>query len=364
MKSRSRPHRRGPAPEPGPFVAPAGSRIGQPIALDLDDEWRRWIAENLLLGATPAFIIRHLVEKGCPFALAQQEIARAAASPYLRGAAVLQQRLAKREWLLACRSRLEALDGDGAEPPRHHCLPAERFFREHYVAHRPALISGLIDRWPARRSWSLDHLEALLGNPLIEVQSGREADPAYEQRSPDHKTLLLLADVLSLLRSDRPTNDLYVTANNGAHNRAALAPLWAEIGPIPGYLDGESDRDGFFWMGPRGTITPWHHDLTNNLLVQICGRKRISLVSSSQTALMRNHLHCYSTLPDPASLQSLPEAERPKVLSCILEPGDAIFIPVGWWHHVEGLDATIGMSFTNFAWDNDFSSFYTTYGQL
>ena len=363
MKNRTRPHPR-PAPEPGPFAAPAGSRTGQPVALELDDEWRRWIAENLLLGSTPAFIISHLVRKGCPVMLAQREIAHAQASPYLKGAAVLQQRLAKRDWLLACASRLEAIGDDGAIPRRHHALPADQFFREHYAAHRPATISGLIDHWPARHSWSLDHFEALLDNPLIEVQAGREADPAYEQRSPDHKKLLPFAEILALLREDRATNDFYITANNGAHNRNALAPLWAEIGPIPVYLDAKSDRDGFFWMGPRGTITPWHHDLTNNLLIQICGRKRISLVSSNQTALMRNHLHCYSTLPGPSSLETLPVLERPRILSCILEPGDAIFIPVGWWHHVEGLDVTIGMSFTNFAWDNDFSSFYTTYDQV
>lgn len=364
MKNRSRAHGRGPAAVPAPFVARAGTTVQRTAPLELDDEWRRWIAENLLLGSAPPAIIGRLVERGCPIALARQEIARAEASPYLRGAAVLRQRLAKRDWLLACRSRLEALAEDCAELPRHHGLPAERFFREHYLAHRPAIVSGLIEHWPARQSWSLDYFEALPGNPVLEVQSGRETDPAYEQRSTDHKKRLPLAELLSLLREDRTTNDFYVTANNNAHNRAALAPLWNDIGPIPGYLDAESDRDGFFWMGPKGTVTPWHHDLTNNLLVQICGRKRVTLVSSSQTPLMRNHLHCYSTLPEPSALGSLPEAERPRALTCVLAPGDAIFIPVGWWHYIEGLDVTVSLSFTNFARDNDFSSFYTTYGQV
>src|SRR3546814_9038094 len=50
-------------------------------------------------------------------------------------------------------------------------------------------------------------------------------------------------------------------------------------------------REGFLWIGPRGTITPWHHDLTNNLLVQFVGRKRVRLVASHDTPLMRNHRH-------------------------------------------------------------------------
>jgi ribosomal protein L16 Arg81 hydroxylase len=35
-----------------------------------------------------------------------------------------------------------------------------------------------------------------------------------------------------------------------------------------------------------------------------------------------------------------------------LEPGEAIFIPVGWWHHVKSLEVSISVSFTNFVFPN------------
>ncbi|MEA2663776.1 MAG: hypothetical protein QOI11_720, partial [Candidatus Eremiobacteraeota bacterium] len=37
-------------------------------------------------------------------------------------------------------------------------------------------------------------------------------------------------------------------------------------------------------------------------------------------------------------------------------PGEALFIPVGWWHHVTALDASISLSFTNFYWPNYFGN--------
>ncbi len=42
-------------------------------------------------------------------------------------------------------------------------------------------------------------------------------------------------------------------------------------------------------------------------------------------------------------------------MECVIGPGEAIFLPIGWWHHVEALDISISMSFTNFRGDNDFS---------
>ena len=46
------------------------------------------------------------------------------------------------------------------------------------------------------------------------------------------------------------------------------------------------------------------------------------------------------------------------MLECILNPGEILFLPVGCLHFVEGLDVSVTVSFTNFAFDNnDFSSF-------
>src|SRR3546814_4026553 len=94
-------------------------------------------------------------------------------------------------------------------------------------------------------------------------------------------------------------------------------------------------REGFLWIGPRGTITPWHHDLTNNLLVQFVGRKRVRLVASHDTPLMRNHRHCYSLWGTDDLPPGAATAGKPPVLECTIGPGDALFLPVGWWHHVE-----------------------------
>jgi mannose-6-phosphate isomerase-like protein (cupin superfamily) len=39
------------------------------------------------------------------------------------------------------------------------------------------------------------------------------------------------------------------------------------------------------------------------------------------------------------------------VIDIVLEPGECVFLPLGWWHWVKSLDVSISLSFTNFCVD-------------
>lgn len=325
----------------------------------VNDALRREIAEMLLLGTPASEITATIAARGLAPRIVEGEVLRASKSPYLLGADRLKARLVKREWLLANTAKLTTVD----TIPRHHQLAAEAFFADFYAANRPVLVTGLVDHWPARAAWSFDGLDRRLGQVEIDVQSNRDSNPDYESQSDRHGALDRLSNVIKRILEAGPSNDFYVTANNSGHNKVALAALWDDIGAIPGWLAPRELRDGFFWMGPAGTITPWHHDLTNNIMVQLVGSKRVKLVAAAETPRMRNTRHCFSAWDGPDLPTGPGDAERPPVLEVTLEPGDVLFLPVGWWHHVEGLTPTIGMSFINFARsDNDFYSHYSSYG--
>ena len=41
-----------------------------------------------------------------------------------------------------------------------------------------------------------------------------------------------------------------------------------------------------------------------------------------------------------------------KVLEVIVEPGETVFLPLGWWHQVTALDVSLSFSYSNIAVPN------------
>jgi hypothetical protein len=330
----------------------------------VDDEWRRWIAENLMVGHAPESLLQIMTSSGFSRDESALEIDAAARSPYIKGSTLLLNRLRKRDWLLAVYRKSNRLHPQSSAVERRHKLSRDEFLQEYYTTNRPVIITGMMDDWPAMRKWNLDYFAERFGDRVVEVQMGRNAGGNYEVEREKYVHKIRFADFVEKVRTSGETNDFYLTANNNSLNRKTLPELWDDIVQIPEYLAADQPG-GFFWMGPAGTITPFHHDLTNNFMAQVIGRKRIKIAPSWDLPAMRNSLHCFSqvdgrvTPPTPR-----PSREEPQILELILNPGEILFLPIGCFHYVEGIDISVTVSFTNFVFDNDFSSFYSTYGPV
>ena len=100
------------------------------------------------------------------------------------------------------------------------------------------------------------------------------------------------------------------------------------------------------WLG-NAITTPTHLDEWNNIGCVVCGRRRFTLFPPEQIVNLYIGPLDFAPTGAPMSLVSLqaPDYWRfPKfrealgaALSVELAPGDAIYIPPLWWHHVESL---------------------------
>ena len=324
---------------------------------------RLLIAEGLAAGDSDEALRLRLVGAGISDASARYEIGRLDKDPLVAALRSLAARHAKQGWYLANQARL-ALEQPGAlDLAVVDAIAPEQFYRDFYALNRPAKLTGLVDHWPAMRLWSLDYFAAMAGDRIVEAQVQRESAADYELAKDSHRRGVRFAEYVEWLRPDEASNDVYLTAYNSGTNAVALAPLWKDIGDVA-ILERRGESDGFLWLGPRGTLTPWHHDLTNNLLVQVLGQKRVRMAPPWAWARMRNSTHCFSDWGNEPLPAGQGDAERPPVIECIVGPGEAIFLPVGWWHQVEALSLSASVSFTNFARANAHVQDYRSYGML
>jgi hypothetical protein len=110
-----------------------------------------------------------------------------------------------------------------------------------------------------------------------------------------------------------------------------------------------------FWFGPAGTVTPLHHDTLMLFHTQVVGRKRWRFVSPLEWSRVYNHRHVFSEVdlerPDAARW---PRFEEATVLEVVVEPGETMFLPLGWWHQVASLDVSLSFSYSCLAVPNQF----------
>lgn len=110
--------------------------------------------------------------------------------------------------------------------------------------------------------------------------------------------------------------------------------------PLPFARSGLSVSQINLWMNIDSSRTCLHYDQYNNILAVTRGKKVVSLISPQYTSATRaayqissggaNHSSASSAEELVANGHLLPH----EVLVYVLEAGDTLFIPEGWWHDV------------------------------
>lgn len=222
-----------------------------------------------------------------------------------------------------------------------------------------------MDDWPALRRWTPDYLKILIGSALVEYQGGRNANARFEMDKDRHRRTGPFDTFIDAITGAKTGNDAYITAYNSARNQQALALLTQDMGFLDKFLIRDAAMpDGMPWIGPAGTVTSLHHDLTNNFIAQLVGRKQVTVLPAAEVGRMYNHHHVFSQitdLDDPDLDQGLfPRLADTTAFTVVLEAGEILFMPLGWWHQVRALDFSVTMTFTNFRWTNDSYASYPT----
>lgn len=112
------------------------------------------------------------------------------------------------------------------------------------------------------------------------------------------------------------------------------------------------------WIGNAVSVST-HFDLSENIAVAVAGRRRFTFFPPEQVTNLYVGPFDFTFAGPPVSMVDLrdPDLARfPRFADALekaecaeLEPGDAVYIPYMWWHHVESLDSFNVL--VNYWWD-------------
>mmetsp|Transcript_7612 Transcript_7612/g.25906 ORF Transcript_7612/g.25906 Transcript_7612/m.25906 type:complete len:461 (-) Transcript_7612:115-1497(-) len=270
----------------------------------------------------------------------------------------------------------EALAAEGHDGVlRPVCISPEAFVRDHLLANRPALLDPActgIDEWAARRQWAttdgrvdIAALRALceaLGDPEVPVErtlhgTGPEADERCTET----------ARLSSYLR-DWASGTLACCSGAGAgttgartstaylkdwhYARAAAArglPLAYAVPPhfaddwLNPWAEAAADDFRFAYLGPAGSGTAVHHDVLRSCSwsANVAGVKQWVLWPPGSEAPLRagreallEHVWDDQSWRLPDAQHAAVLAARRSALHAVQRPGQAMFVPAGWYHAV------------------------------
>jgi hypothetical protein len=312
---------------------------------------REWLAENLARGASRQALLASLLQAGVEQDAACTELERAMAHPAVRLASRHLSRQARLRSLLDAYSALHQQSGQGRGVERRAGLAPAEFFERYYFQNRPVVIEGLLADWPALAHWSPAFFADRFGDAQVEVMAGRDAEAQPDLYVSRLRTALPMREYVARIQAVRETNDIYMVARNSLLKREAFRPLLEDLRAPRGFIrpDIHVPDSVHLWFGPAGTWAALHHDHLNVLFCQVYGRKRFRLIPSCELARAYNQQGLYSAVdPRTPDLERFPEFQRATVLDFVVGPGDALLIPVGWWHAVQALDVSISVTFVSF----------------
>ena len=209
---------------------------------------------------------------------------------------------------------------------------------------RPMLARGVTGSWKAA-DWTFDSLRAMAGDHAVKVLLNlpdRGGVLAGGQESYERE--MRFADFLDL--AERP--DLEAPCYLGYCRPDRLIPDYGDafdFGPLT--VPSEDSTDTRLWIGSTGTCSGLHSDLKDNVFAQIRGRKRVILVPFHQTPLVYPFVdNIVNSQVDPEHLdvRRFPRFLDASVFTCVVEPGDVLYIPRGWWHYLRSESPSISVN--------------------
>lgn len=217
------------------------------------------------------------------------------------------------------------------------------FDKYYFYPQKPVVLRGVFANQSANDKWTLPWFKENYGNLLVDLVDSKRTNYAKTAiTEPDLQ--MPFADYIDLLLGNEPTDYRIFLFNIFK----AIPELRNDL-KCPDIFKSPLKEMGFVFFGGIGSVTRLHQDIdmSNVLLTQFDGQKRVLLFSPDQSArLYRLPFNTFGLVDlDHPDFEKFPALKGIKGYDITLERGDSVFMPSGYWHHIIYTTGGFGASF-------------------
>lgn len=216
---------------------------------------------------------------------------------------------------------------------------------------KPAIVTDALTLWQVGTQWTPEALARVATNRKI--VSSRAQDGRY-QFAPSHEGArsnvfensdMDFGEAARRLMDPADDDNLYVMQQSIPEK---LPELLDDV-VVPSWIAHERPAINL-WFGRR-TATQLHFDNSNNFFAQLYGTKEFTLFAPADSDHLYPYHHdsatshlSYVDLDDPA-LDQYPNFPRAQADRFTMQPGELLFLPAFWWHHVRAPGVAVSVNF-------------------
>ena len=236
---------------------------------------------------------------------------------------------------------LETRSVQGKDFTTCHTVDSEDDIQSYLIRGEPVIVKNACVMWPIFNmsvAQIVEKVGALDVSILIEeydLENGHP--PKYEKAS--------FAEYVDSLHAPASAVHGYMAANT-------VPPTLEDTYLFPNAFERDVFNIPRWWIGPANTGLRLHRDMVDNFLVQLKGHKKISVYAPSETRFLYpttiggNLMYEPSRVdPECYAADKFPDFKQAAYTVCELEPGDMLYLPAGWWHHVVNLEVSWSLNF-------------------
>jgi Cupin-like domain len=224
-------------------------------------------------------------------------------------------------------------------------LSAADFKRNYYQTMKPVIIKDLAKKWPAYQKWNWDYFIDMVGDKEVGVYNNIKSDAYTPINTAD--AYMPFGEYLKKVK-EGPLDLRIFLFNIFQHAPQIINDFsWPDE-----LMQGFVKKYPMLFVGGQGSITHMHFDidLSHILHTQFVGRKRVLLFPYGEKEKLYRKpwevlsMANYANYHESFDYENFPAVKLAKGYEVILEHGDTLFMPAGYWHHMEYLEGGFAMS--------------------